>query len=161
MNKQKKGLFTKFIKCKQAVNIEELKEEQEILLQQQEEFKKSINELGDDDMPNLATLNEDSDYSMFLSDKVSNVLRKKALKKLFLSSSINVLDGLNDYDENYTSFELLGNIIPYDLKQQLALKSKEAAEKILKSKKENLKEQDKKKNKIQVTKNNTLKIKID
>jgi hypothetical protein len=34
------------------------------------------------------------------------------LRKLFLSPSINILDGLNDYDENYTTFELLGDIIP-------------------------------------------------
>lgn len=54
------------------------------------------------------------------------------MRKLFLSPSINILDGLNDYDENYTTFELLGDIIPHELKQQIEREKKKAKEEILK-----------------------------
>ncbi|HSS63664.1 MAG TPA: DUF3306 domain-containing protein, partial [Gammaproteobacteria bacterium] len=41
--------------------------------------------LNDEDMPPLESLNEDSDYSGFLSPGVSESLRKLALRKMFLS----------------------------------------------------------------------------
>lgn len=125
------GIFTRFNERKHAVNVETLETEYSQIDQQQQELDKSINELTDKDMPDIATLDEDSDYSMFMSSEVSNMLKKKALRKLFLSPSINVLDGLNDYDENYTTFELLGNIIPYDLKQKLERQNKEKIEEAL------------------------------
>ena len=40
-------------------------------------------ELTDEDMPPLETLDEHSDFSMFLSPKVSETLRRRALQKLF------------------------------------------------------------------------------
>ena len=76
-------------------------------------------ELTDDDMPPLETLDEHSDFSMFLSPKVSETLRRQALRKLFHFQQFNITDGLNDYDEDYTSFEILGDIIPHDLKRML------------------------------------------
>ncbi|SMM98545.1 hypothetical protein SPONN_2572 [uncultured Candidatus Thioglobus sp.] len=129
--KQATGIFTRFNERKHSVNVETLEAEYSQIDQQQEELDKSINELTDKDMPDIATLDEDSDYSMFMSSEVSNMLKKKALRKLFLSPSINVLDGLNDYDENYTTFELLGNIIPHDLKQELERQNKEKIEETL------------------------------
>ena len=76
-------------------------------------------ELTDEDMPPLETLDEHSDFSMFLSPKVSETLRRQALQKLFHFQQFNITDGLNDYDEDYTSFEILGDIIPHDLKRLL------------------------------------------
>lgn len=74
--------------------------------------------LTDEDMPPLESLHEDSDYSGFMSPKVSDGLRRLALRKLFHSSSFNVLDGLNDYDEDFTSFAKLGDIVTCDMKFQ-------------------------------------------
>ncbi|WP_455219554.1 DUF3306 domain-containing protein [Kaarinaea lacus] len=76
-------------------------------------------ELTDDDMPPLETLDEHSDFSMFLSPKVSETLRRRALQKLFHFQQFNITDGLNDYDDDYTHFETLGDIIPHDMKRVL------------------------------------------
>ena len=64
-------------------------------------------ELSDADMPPLASLGPDSDYSGFLSPGVSEELRRLALRKLFHSPIFNVTDGLDDYDDDFTSFEVL------------------------------------------------------
>lgn len=79
----------------------------------------------DADMPPLESLTEDSDYSGFLSPKVSEELRKKALRKLFHSAGINVRDGLDDYDEDFTEFAKLGDIVTADIKHQLDKKMQE------------------------------------
>ena len=75
--------------------------------------------LSDCDMPDLDTLTEDSDYSCFFSSGVSEKLRKLALRKLFQGQSFNLCDGLDDYDEEYTSFETLGDIVTADMRFQL------------------------------------------
>jgi hypothetical protein len=75
--------------------------------------------LSDKDMPDLDSLNEDSDYSCFLSPGVSEKLRKLALRKLFGGQSFNLCDGLDDYDEEFTSFEKLGDIVTADMRYQL------------------------------------------
>ena len=84
-----------------------------------EEPQQTQLELTDDDMPPVETLDEHSDFSMFLSPKVSETLRRQALRKLFHFQKFNITDGLNDYDEDYTDFETLGDIIPHDMKRML------------------------------------------
>ena len=84
-----------------------------------EEPQQTQLELTDDDMPAVETLDEHSDFSMFLSPKVSETLRRQALRKLFHFQQFNITDGLNDYDEDYTDFETLGDIIPHDMKRML------------------------------------------
>jgi len=74
---------------------------------------------GDSDMPPLETLDEDSDYSGFMSPKVSDELRNLALRKLFHSGSFNHRDGLDDYDDDFTSFEKLGDIVTADMRYQM------------------------------------------
>jgi len=76
-------------------------------------------ELTDEDMPPLETLDENSDYSVFFSPKVSETLRQQALHKLFHFERFNVLDGLNDYDDDYTQFEKLGSIVTHEMKRLL------------------------------------------
>ncbi|MBI1422292.1 MAG: DUF3306 domain-containing protein [Gammaproteobacteria bacterium] len=80
--------------------------------------------LTDADMPPIESLTEDSDYTGFLSPKVSEALRKQALRKLFQSASFNVRDGLDDYDEDFTEFAKLGDIVTVDLKHRLEMESK-------------------------------------
>ena len=76
---------------------------------------------GDEDMPAISSLNEESDYSGFFSERVSEVLRQRALRKLFHSPLMNICDGLDDYAEDFTSFAVLGDIITSDMRHQLAM----------------------------------------
>ena len=80
--------------------------------------------LCDEDMPDIDTLDEDSDYSGFLSPGVTDNLRKLALHKLFHGQSFNLCDGLDDYDEEFTSFEKLGDIVTADMRFQLEEEAK-------------------------------------
>ncbi len=89
--------------------------------------------LTDTDMPSLDRLDEHSDYSGFLSPGVSDALRKRALRKLFTATVFNVRDGLDDYDEDFTSFEPLGDWVTSDMKHQAEVQEKrrrEAEEKV-------------------------------
>ncbi|MCP4232263.1 MAG: DUF3306 domain-containing protein, partial [Aestuariibacter sp.] len=61
--------------------------------------------LTDADMPAIETLGENSDFSKFMSSGVSDKLRNMALQKMFQTAEFNIRDGLDEYDEDYTSFE--------------------------------------------------------
>jgi len=76
-------------------------------------------ELTDADMPPLESLDEDSDFAPFLSTGVSDGLRQQALRILFGQSVFNITDGLNDYDEDFTEFTKLGNVITHEMKRAL------------------------------------------
>jgi hypothetical protein len=71
------------------------------------------------DLPDLDTLDQESDYSVFLSPKVDEVLRRKALRQLFHSPKFNICDGLDDYCGDFTRFEPLGDVVTADLRHQL------------------------------------------
>lgn len=86
------------------------------------------NEPTDADMPPLESLDRDSDYTGFLSPRVSESLRRAALRKLFHGSAFNVIDELDDYAEDFTSFEALGDIITADMRHQLEVEAKKKAE---------------------------------
>ena len=75
--------------------------------------------LTDEDMPPLESLGENSDYSGFLSPEVSDGLRRLALRKLFHGADFNVCDGLDDYAEDFTSFEKLGDLVTADMSFQM------------------------------------------
>ena len=85
--------------------------------------------LTDEDMPEIETLDEKSDFSGFLSPGVSDELRKLALRKLFRSQVFNVRDGLDDYDDDFRSFAALGDIITSDMKHQMELAEEREKEK--------------------------------
>ena len=82
--------------------------------------------LTDEDMPPLDALDENSDYSGFLSPGVSETLRRRALRKLFSSAVFNVPDGLDDYDDDFTSFAALGDIVTSDMKHQAEVEAERA-----------------------------------
>ncbi len=93
----------------------------------------SINEKSDEakekvQIPPLELLNDDSDYSAFFSSEVDEGLRKLALRKLFKAPFYNLRDGLNDYDEDFTTFKGLGDIITSDMKFQAERKEAKARE---------------------------------
>lgn len=88
--------------------------------------------LTDEDMPPVESLNSDSDFSGFLSPGVSDELRKLALRKLFALPNFQLRDGLDDYDDDFTVFEPLGDIVtndPWTHRQKRLAAEKEAAEK--------------------------------
>ena len=78
--------------------------------------------LTDADMPALETLHDDSDYSGFLSPKVSDKLREIALRKLFHSKAFNIVDGLDDYDDDFITALPLGDIVTADMRHQAEVK---------------------------------------
>ena len=86
--------------------------------------------LTDSDMPPIETLNSESDFSMFMSSGVTDKLRNLALKQLFKAPLFNIRDGLDEYDEDYTFFEKLGDTVTCDMKHQMEMEAlkKEAAE---------------------------------
>ncbi|MGB5338986.1 MAG: DUF3306 domain-containing protein [Gammaproteobacteria bacterium] len=75
--------------------------------------------LTDADMLPIETLDGDSDYAPFLSAGVSDDLRRRAMRMLFSQPGFNITDGLNDYDEDYTQFTALGNVITHEMKRML------------------------------------------
>lgn len=85
-------------------------------------------ELTDADMPPLESLTVDSDYSGFLSSKVSESLRRAALRKLFHSSELNVIDGLDDYAEDFTSFTALGDLVTAEMRHRIEVEARKQAE---------------------------------
>jgi hypothetical protein len=55
------------------------------------------------ELPAVESLDYDSDYSGFMSEGVSDELRNLALRRLWRSNPVLAnLDGLNDYDEDFT-----------------------------------------------------------
>ena len=85
-------------------------------------------ELTDADMPPLATLGADSDYSGFMSSRVSESLRRAALRKLFHGKEFNVVDGLDDYAEDFTTFQALGDLVTADMRHMLEVEARKKAE---------------------------------
>lgn len=54
-------------------------------------------------LPDIETLEETSDFTVFLKEGVPEALRRQALRKLWrLNPVFANLDGLNDYDEDFT-----------------------------------------------------------
>ena len=59
-------------------------------------------------LPDLDSLNEDSDFSAFLQDGVPDALRRQALRRLWrLNPVFANLDGLNEYDENFSALGMV------------------------------------------------------
>ena len=63
-----------------------------------------------------------------MSSGVSDELRKLALRKLFHGVGFNIRDGLDDYDEDFTSFAKLGDIVTSDMRHQAEVKARKARE---------------------------------
>ena len=84
--------------------------------------------LTDADMPPVESLDENSDFSGFMSEGVSDELRNLALRKLFRAPAFNIRDGLDEYDEDYTFFEKLGDVVTCDMKHHIEMKEQKERE---------------------------------
>jgi len=82
--------------------------------------------LTDTDMLPIESLDESSDYSPFLSPKVSQELRRRALRRLFGLPRFQGTDGLNDYDEDYRRFTALGDMITHGMRRRLEMEVERA-----------------------------------
>ena len=61
-----------------------------------------------EDLPDIETLDKDSDFTPFLNVNVPDQLRRLALKKLWASDPVFAsLDGLNDYDDDYSTLGMI------------------------------------------------------
>ncbi len=58
------------------------------------------------DLPSIESLDEDSDFSVFMQEGVPEEQRRLALRKLWRLSP-GEIDGLDDYDEDYTIAEMV------------------------------------------------------
>ena len=70
-------------------------------------------------LPPPETLGESDDWSGFLSPKTGAQLQKRALRRLFHLPRFHLRDGLDDYDDDFTQFEPLGELIPAEMRRQL------------------------------------------
>jgi len=93
----------------------------------------SLSEKTDADMPAIDSLKEDSDFAAFLSPKVSEKLRRMALRKLFHLPQYNIRDELDFCNGDFRNFTPLGDIITADMRHHMereliALKERLTAE---------------------------------
>ena len=73
------------------------------------------------ELPPIESLDENSDYSAFLSSDVSVDVQRQALRKLFQSPKFNVRDGLDDYDLDFSNPEPLGDIITAEMRHRMRI----------------------------------------
>ncbi len=60
-------------------------------------------------LPDIDVMDDSSDFTVFLQTGVPEALRRRALRKLWRVNPVLAnLDGLNDYDEDYTQMGVLG-----------------------------------------------------
>lgn len=92
---------------------------------------KRLSELTDEDMPDIDSLTEQSDLSVFMAKQVSSALRMRALSKVFMSPKYNVYCLCAEYAEDYTNFSSLGSIVPHDLQQAIAREAAKLCQRLL------------------------------
>jgi len=58
---------------------------------------------ADPELPDIDSLDKDSDYTVFMRDGVPEHLRRLALRKLWRMGPVHsIIDGLDDYDDDFT-----------------------------------------------------------
>ncbi|WP_209014686.1 DUF3306 domain-containing protein [Labrenzia sp. 5N] len=68
-----------------------------------------LEELG---LPDPDSLQKDDDFTKFLAKTVPERLRRRALRRLWLSNPVLAnLDGLNDYDDDFTDASTAGQVV--------------------------------------------------
>ena len=101
---------------------------QEALSEDQRQIETEEPVLSDADMEPIESLTDDSDFSKFMSPGVSDELRNLALRKMFQAPFFNIRDGLDEYDEDYTTFEKLGDIVTCDMRHQMEVEANKKLE---------------------------------
>ena len=99
-----------------------------VAAQEQEETEAEEPVLTDADMPAIESLTEDSNFGQFMSPGVSDELRNLALRKMYKAPFFNIRDGLDEYDEDFTTFEKLGDIVTADMRHQMEIEARKKLE---------------------------------
>ena len=96
--------------------------EESVSSEQNADEEPAVPALTDANMPALETLHDDSDNSGLLSPEVSDKLREVALRKLLHGKAFNIVDGLDDYDDDFITALPLGDIVTADMRHQAEVK---------------------------------------
>ncbi len=64
---------------------------------------------------------EEASLPIWLQDDVDPEAKRSALSSLFREPEFNVVDRMNEYDEDFTQFKGLGNIVTQQMKHMLKL----------------------------------------
>lgn len=99
-----------------------------VIEQDQQEAEVEEPVLTDADMPDIESLTEDSNFGQFMSPGVSDELRNLALRKMYKAPFFNIRDGLDEYDEDFTTFEKLGDIVTADMRHQMEVEARKKLE---------------------------------
>lgn len=70
----------------------------------------------DDTLPDPESLPPGSDFSRYLQEGVSQVLRRRALRRLWQAEHYQVRDGLDDYDGDYSQLEPMAREVAEQLR---------------------------------------------
>lgn len=97
---------------------------------------KPYDELTDEDMPPIESLDTSSDLSVFMAKNISPMLRMAAFSKVFRSPDYNKFCLCAEYAEDYTQFTPLGDIVPHELKETIVREAKRLRELMLERGKE-------------------------
>ena len=74
----------------------------------------------DDDNQDVEQVDSDEqDLHIWQQKDVDPDIKKRALAALFKQPEFNERDGLNDYDEDFTSFPKLGKVVTQEMKRML------------------------------------------
>lgn len=68
-----------------------------------------------------ATTETEQDRPVWQRDDVDEDTKKAALRALFRKPEFNIRDGLNEYDDDFTKFASLGDIVTHEMKRMLKL----------------------------------------
>ncbi len=114
-DKEDKGFAERWSKRKVAARESEADAvplpEEEISPAVQETDEELLSEEDFDDV-DFDALDKSSDYTRFIKANVPAAIQKKALRKLWGSDPVfEVLDGMNDYDEDFTGNGLAGKVL--------------------------------------------------
>ncbi len=68
-----------------------------------------------------AEAESEQETPLWQRDDVDEDSKKAALRALFRKPDFNIRDGLNEYDDDFTRFASLGNIVTHEMKRMLKL----------------------------------------
>lgn len=103
MTAEDETFLNRWSRRKQA-EPEEIREEDQAAEQEEGDAAAAapVDPVNPEDLPDIDSLEKDSDFTVFMQQGVPDALRNRALRKLWLSDPVFAnLDGLNDYDEDF------------------------------------------------------------
>ena len=85
-----------------------------------------------DSVKNLPLFVVKTDMKQNFDTEITDLARQILLKKIFQYSHFAELDGLNEYDEDFSFFTDRGDLIPVEMREALARLQKESSDSVTK-----------------------------